>query len=127
MNLADFLLARIAEDEADARMADRGVPWRSYERPSCSGIWGSVEPGGRGYRVATLPRALEADHIARWDPARVLAECDAKRRIVEHERAVNHGEKQMYDVTFSLDSSDVLRLLALPYAAHVDYREEWRP
>jgi hypothetical protein len=50
--------------------------------------------------------------IARWDPARVLAECAAKRRIVEM-YAGQHGQPY------------VLHFLALPYADHPDYRQEW--
>jgi hypothetical protein len=60
-------------------------------------------------------------HIARWDPARVLAECEAKRRIVE-----------LHGCYHSCRSSDyagdcpTMDLVALPYASHPEYREEWR-
>ena len=47
-----------------------------------------------------------------WRPERILAECEAKRRIVERWRELH---------------PDVLRLLALPYADHADYQQEWRP
>jgi hypothetical protein len=76
-------------------------------------------------------------HIARWDPARVLAECEAKRRIVAiHARDYGHecpgeGEDPIMIPAGWYGSDgcrdcDVLRLLALPYASHPDYREEWR-
>ena len=52
------------------------------------------------------------------DPARVLAECEAKRRIVEH-CEVDH-------LVASPGDPYVLQLLALPYADHSDWREEWR-
>jgi hypothetical protein len=67
-------------------------------------------------------------HIARHDPARVLAECEAKRRIVER-----HYEVPASDIMWS--SCPVcretwpcpdLRALASVYADHADYREEWR-
>ena len=49
-----------------------------------------------------------------FTPARVLAECEAKRRIVESYVAeFGHGDW--------LVDHDVLRLLALPY------REKWKP
>ena len=47
---------------------------------------------------------------------RVLADCEAKRRIVEV--ATAHG---------TLQSIEILSLLALPYADHPDYQEDWRP
>ncbi|WP_406365238.1 DUF6221 family protein [Streptomyces sp. NBC_00645] len=67
-------------------------------------------------------------YIAEHDPARVLREIDAKRRILA-EHALNgwvcdtcdNGE---VDQTFPCPT---LRLLALPYADRPGYREEWRP
>ncbi len=72
--LAEFLLARYAEDEA---FALRYPP-----------------------TAASRPRAL--------------AEADAHRRIVEY-----HAEGLVCDWT--------LRLLALPFAQHPDFRREWLP
>jgi hypothetical protein len=60
------------------------------------------------------------------DPARVLAEVDAKRRIIEHsERAAELAKigPAAADGAWFL----ALRYLALPYAGHADYRLEWRP
>ena len=50
---------------------------------------------------------------------RILDECEAKRRIVD----------KVYDVrgVAGIHLDEVLRLLALPYADHPDYRDEWRP
>jgi hypothetical protein len=77
--LTEFLLARIAEDRGIALAATQG-PWEA--RP----YW--FESSGHSY--ATIPGVIyeEIDaedgvHIARWDPARVLAECEAKRRMIE--------------------------------------------
>lgn len=71
--------------------------------------WGiDVEPG-------------DADHIARHDPARALAEVEAKRRIVEGYRYLAADpELQRQAWTFAL------RCLALPYADHPDYADEWQ-
>lgn len=69
-------------------------------------------------------------HIVRWDPARVLAECEAKRRIVEEHGA--KGELHRYCQTcggtdYPVDwPCDTLRLLALPYASHPDYDPAWQ-
>lgn len=52
-----------------------------------------------------------------WSPSRVLAECDAKRKIVEL-CTVAMVEPEM---------DEVLKLLALPYADRPGYLAEWRP
>ena len=91
MTIAEFLLARIAEDEEWVRHPD----W-------C--------------------RAVADDQACDCDgPARVLAECEAKRRIVEREPLWNDPPevRELYD--------DTLRDLAAIYADHPDYDEEWRP
>lgn len=88
MEIAEFLLARIAEDEA--RVADK------RSRPH----WGDI--------MSSLGDECDCDL-----PTRVLAECAAKRWGVELARDDD-------------DDEWVLRLLALPYAGHPDYRWEWR-
>ena len=60
--VVEFLLAQIAEDEAVARAAIKDSE-------------GSLDWAADGD-----PTDI---HIARWDPARVLAECEAKRAIIE--------------------------------------------
>lgn len=75
-------------------------------------------------RVADISDPETARHIARHDPARVLAEVEAKRQIVEH-----HGEPHEcpeYDVAWD-SPCPTLRHLAAVYADHPDYREEWKP
>lgn len=68
--------------------------------------------------------------------ARVLAEADAKRRIVERHRHPHPCRESL--VTVSREPGvaveieirwpcEVLQLLALPYAEHPDYAESWRP
>ena len=90
-DLAGFLLARIAEDESETR-------WL----------------GPCDCRVEGFP----LQHGLRC-PERVLAECEAKRRIVT-------TQLQPYPAGHA-PATLVLRLLALPYADHPDYRQEWRP
>ena len=124
MSLDEFLLARIAEDRrvaVDAAGANGRMEWTTD-------VVGEG-PGG--------PRSVE--HVVRYDPARVLAECSAKRRIVLACRDARpetafvgthppgladfpppvHGQHQL--------AALVLALLALPYAGHRHYRPEWRP
>ena len=130
MTLTEFLLARIAEDEAVAQKAG-GDEW---EYAACCGamqIQTVRVDGTLGYeqhRAITrdyegLSDSVEEDagpHVARHDPARVLAECKAKRRIVErYAFLAEYGDDG--------DARWVLPLLALPYADHPDFQEEWRP
>lgn len=98
MNIVEFLEARITEDEAMARAASTdGGSWDTIS--GIGGSTGSIHAGGElfidedgdasyyggsviVYDEGTPDRA-QAEHIARHDPARVLAECKAKREIVE--------------------------------------------
>jgi hypothetical protein len=99
-----FLRAELDEDERAARAAadtNEGANW------SARSMW----------------RSPFDEHIARHDPARVLAEVDAKRRIldwaVETARVVDQDQ-------YALAPEQVVMLLGLPYAGHLDYRQEWR-
>lgn len=121
MTLIEFLLARIDEDERIARSFDadpvriyenrRGLPIR-LDRSELRLRWYELLQG-RQYREAR---------------ARVVAECESKRRIVavceDDLRGPGEGALAEGDggVTWR-----VLTALALPYADHPDYREEWRP
>lgn len=78
-DLIAVLLARIAEDEAAARAAlapDEMHPYGDAALPR-------MTPEQVPYEVERLLGGSWGHHFARWDPARVLAECEAKRCIVE--------------------------------------------
>jgi hypothetical protein len=131
--LVEFLLARIAEDEALAQVAgERSMTW------SVSGTWhldgvehdvvGGEEVGGE--EAFCYPH--NATHIAGHDPTRVLAECEAKRRIVEDwgqlaERRDDRGRLlHLFDPATSMllkETESWIRSLASVYADHPD----WRP
>jgi hypothetical protein len=107
--LVEFLMARIYEDENAAKARLGSCNWRRI---------------GRRLVVTThgvpIARALSAaaDHIARHDPARVLAECAAKRAIVEryvwlHENGDTGGRE------------DDLRALAKVYVDHFEFDSSW--
>jgi hypothetical protein len=72
--------------------------------------------------TAAATSALRAETYAA--SRRVLAECEAKRRIVE--RCTPLSDMQVRRQTRTL-ASDVLCALASVYADHADYRESWRP
>jgi hypothetical protein len=122
MTLTDFLLTRIAEDEAGAKAAQRRVSaWTEAEGP-----WVTArriaEHVGRG-------AVLDA-FIARHDPARALAECETKRAIVELHRGghecVGVGQTWWSDEESWTEPCPTLRSLTLPYSDHPDHADEWR-
>jgi len=116
--LVEFLLARITEDEAAARAAFRTVDGRDVGGWYWSNAGDAVFVDDSEQVVACGPwqqlmHQPSAHHIARWDPERVVAECAAKRRVIELARG--------------RPGRAVLRHLALVYADHPDYRDDWRP
>lgn len=127
--LTDFLLARIAEDEAIAKAAawfDRGA---LAPTPVWTYAGDEVEPGvtcdHEGLSPAVNPE--EGAHIALHDPARVFAECEAKRRIVSRCDMVLRGrEHGMFNDGQAVDANDNLRSLAQVYADHPDFDPTWR-
>lgn len=135
LTLTTFLLARIAEDEASARAADGRAWW--VEGVSPSGV-AYIHDAATGKPVSLDAVERHAHHITRHDPERVLAECEAKRAIVGLWQRLD-AEIRSKAVPGAIDNEvDGLRMarfgvllamktLALPYADHPDYREEWRP
>jgi hypothetical protein len=131
-DLVQFLRARLDEDESTARAADgdkiEATPL--YEGVAYLTLRGDHKDRYTGELPATL-----ADHAARHDPARVLAEVDGKRQILRAlesaEVALRNTEpgkepcELMTGATNSLRA--VARMLAAAYADHPDYRDEWRP
>jgi hypothetical protein len=117
--LDEFLLARIAEDERLATTAAEH---------------GSGDSRDTGQRAHS-----RGEHASPFEPARVRADCTARRRIVlacRESRPDTHllGARPEGLGDFPLAPHDqhqlaalTLALLALPYAGHRDYREEWRP
>jgi hypothetical protein len=126
-DLAGFLLARIAEDEAE---------WREFE----------TDPEVR------LPRATAARVLAECDVKRQIVEAEASRRRTKDNVSAKTGKapEDLVTVTWTDEQyrlhveqmtqgeyrerftepsppSETLKLLALPYADHPDYRQEWKP
>lgn len=139
MTLTEFLLARIAEDEAVARDAQAdammGARWKHWPEDVYTEIQATVLGSTR----------------------RVLAECDAKRRIVEFHKAwpvlvetppafeTIGGDFDINSVTFRASqqmawftqeeyrkrfgdeppTAPMLATMAAVYADHPDYDEAW--
>ena len=165
MTLTEFLLARIAEDEAAAHGAygvgsehEDDPHWRAHRQPSLIpghiARWQVVsvrecdeDPGFPAERITELmigggdeEERPAAEFIARHDPARALAECEAKRQVV-HEwqtfgKLADPSVQPSTDEEFCVRAAAVgirqglaraLSHLATPYADHPDYDEAWRP
>ena len=127
-DLAAWLLDRIAEDEAVALQAN------SLDSQWVHAEWVEINDEQRA-------------HADRWHPARVLAECEARRRIVDRHIRKAGRHLPVPPVCAECGGADwkpsgadrvdpypwvmpwpcpTLRLLALPYADHELFREEWR-
>ena len=103
-DVAQFLLARIDEDESTARYA------------LSRGDSGALDYGGQWFGAVT--------HAERWEPTRVLAECEAKRQML------GLLEADVADPRNALRrdwAAEILRGMGSVYANHPDYRQEWRP
>ncbi|WKD36519.1 DUF6221 family protein [Streptomyces xanthophaeus] len=119
-----FLRARLAEEAERAQLALR------QDDPEHG--WAAYRPDGQQHttivpHVGMIHEAIQAEHIVRWNPARVLAEVDAKRRIVDTCEEALADDNGMYFTGWAHGLGRAVCLLALPYADHPDYREEWRP
>jgi hypothetical protein len=136
--LTEFLLARIAEDEATASAV---IDIGAGERP-IDGFPRSLDLGS----LATYSTEEDQSQLAqRFDPARVLADCDAKRLIMAIHSAYAPIGDPVYApdwssddwcvgcsyrcneerVTEHIEDCPILRALALPFATHPDFRSEW--
>jgi len=69
-----------------------------------------------------FPDENGAAHSARWDPARVLAECDAKQLMAEQLRR----RFLLVGPDFSVPALQLARAFARAYRDHPDYRV-WPP
>lgn len=127
ISLADFLLARIAEERAAV------WAWDGDGRARVATVWTGPEPGystvasdhGDGRWVADGREIADAQHpLVLFDPARVLADCEAREWIVK--RYMSLRGLGSYKLEERQALGDVLRLFVQPYVDHPDFRAEWR-
>jgi hypothetical protein len=131
VELVDFLRARLDEDEALAREAPPG-PWH---------IGNAVDPS-QPCSVHTFPGVrlvadglnwLVAEHIARQNPARALAEVEAKRAVIRDfefaELALSPAEPGTSPHDLMAGAANTLkrtlRLFARVYRNHRDFDPAW--
>jgi len=112
-DLVAFLRARF--DEETARQQDH---WEQWHHRDCEAVPQVLYP------------ERETGTCDCGVPTRVLADIDAKRKLLteytDSEQALA-PLADMYDVGRVEGLLAALRLLALPYASHEDYRNEWAP
>ena len=133
-SLVDFLRARLVEDErialphcAEGRRRIEGAGrWR------CDDMGGTVReslinPLDGGYEVvAQADLHMTAEHIARHDPARVLAEVAAKRAILDLHAEPGHLPCDAHNpITLDNEHCETVLLLAAPHADHPDFDPSW--
>jgi hypothetical protein len=122
--LREFLLARILEEESLAQHA--------------------IDAHEPGYRWEQSVDTPDDAHQAHWNPWRVLSSCVAKRLVIAAHRDVGPGLDRRADADRALKPRAcstcgqydeyaiewpcyTLRVLALDWVEHPDYRLEWRP
>jgi hypothetical protein len=118
-DIVEFLRARYTADEAIARAAGNGndLSWAGWQ------LGGQLEEAGWEHPETVNREA----HVLRHDPASVLADIDAKLRLLEQfELRGNSVRATVVPATGGV-WDDLLRLLALPFAGHADYDRRWRP
>ncbi|MER7792801.1 DUF6221 family protein [Streptomyces sp. NPDC097640] len=146
-DLVWFLIRRFLEDELNAQQATPG-PWSLRWHGQTLHV--GRDDGGEldcwfTYAIPTREPEVhearaecdtrDAEYIARHHPARVLDEVEAKEQILTlHRFEPFEGDP---DRGFCRECQrggaagtypcPTVRLLALPYASHPDYRAEWRP
>jgi Family of unknown function (DUF6221) len=130
-DLIAFIVARLDEDEEDAREA----------MDDLDGNWSYVDtPGGNhkvtdslGYSVnehydVNSQPWFTGRHIARHDPARSLREVEADRQLLaacQRAREAQPSDSWESDYTQALE--DAVRIRGGVWSDHPDYRPKWAP
>jgi hypothetical protein len=142
-----------SDDDLHQRRAHLAYEYRTTGGQRKAWPYVDDPPGGDGWELNTTSadpdaflrldyteerywRRLLPDGPREWTPplyyVRRAADVAAKRQIIdEHQndqgRCAVCADPPQYDATWHPYPCTTLRLLALPYADHPDYREEWRP
>ncbi|WP_173261029.1 DUF6221 family protein [Streptomyces pacificus] len=139
-DLVQFLREQYDEEADAARQAcwddDASGRWTAHHREEYDGRWVIIDGMDEGV-TEVRPQAADdgpvARHIARHDPARVLREVEAKRRILREHRQDSLPDGIDLEECYTCGGVNerwpcpTLRLLALPYADHPNYRQKWKP
>lgn len=127
--LVAWLREQLDEDERMTRDATPGA-WTVDAVNNCSVLTDDSTTDNRGHVIYSVgmytrgwPSTADAEHIARWAPARALREIEATRRIVDSFAAGMEFEPLQRGTERYAIVRMVLKLLALPYADRPGYRD----
>jgi uncharacterized protein DUF6221 len=125
-DLVAFLRARYDEDEDSARAAFSGQcdPENGWGLKHSHGSV-TITP-----HVGVIHEQIQAAHVVRWNPARVLREGAARRAILEAFRIADVSGQVLPDdrnIGEADGLEEALRHLATVYDDHPDYQAAWRP
>lgn len=120
-DLVAWLRAQLDEDERVAKAADSGR-WLPEGKGISFEFYADEFPDGEAWAYLVADTKANQWHITNWAPARVLAEVEAKREILESAAVLDD-----WDGGNPYMAARIIRALALPYADRDGYRAEWRP
>jgi hypothetical protein len=139
-DLATWLRAQLDEDERIALAASPG-PWKpNAEHDEVLAV--DDERVADGFALSGNQLRATVDHIVCWDPARVLAEVDAKRRVLdlhapftdyagrircEHCTELCHSRSGLgcEDPADAIHPCRTVLLLSLPYGDRPGFDPRW--
>lgn len=137
-DLIVFLRAQLDEDERIAlKSVEQAIvnlagadaasvaDWHVVERPATGSFVATRDQWDRVTEIVPTYGGAHAEHIATHDPARVLREIDAKRRMLDW--LARKDDWALDNNLWTWDSDDALCLLALPFADRPGYQEGWAP
>jgi len=133
-DLAAFYGARLDEDEAAAKACESPSPWKAADHESDTWIVTDADGDPLIYDEGT-PSLAEAAHIACHDPARVLREVAAGRKLLAAYQAV---VEECHTMELKVDRRPrkygehdglhlAIRIRAAVYSDCKGYRQEWKP
>lgn len=139
--ITDFLLERIAEDVLAARAAawddDDYLAWELAETYGSWDVTAVTQKNGRRTAITCDSEGIydsvvtieAGQHIARWDPARVLAVCQANKQLVLDFIEYDANADAISEPTGLLGrvAERALEHMAALYADHPDYDPAWSP
>jgi hypothetical protein len=109
---------------------DELVRWLLEQLDDDERVAQRVEPTQAPLDLRAMVTREGSDPFLVIDSARALAEVDAKRRMIDVHRPTmteQYGEPFPQCMTCGTWPCTTIRLLALPYADRVGYREAWCP
>lgn len=122
--LLQWLTRQIDEDAWLAMSASPG-PWQTGPESDEVLAAGVVVANGLAFPRGQLRATV--DHVARWDPTRVLQDARAKRAMVSYYRRYWPEREHAGEGPAREAMAQMIKELAVGYAERPGYRPQWRP